>query len=175
MAKLTDAAVRKLKHRGGKHEDRHCDEHGLILRVQPTGGKSWMQRLTLCGKRIGIGLGGYPVVTVKEARETALENRRMARQGVDPRKARTTAPRFRTLAEAVIKINESTWAGGAEGKSARQWRSSLGDYAYPVLGDMPVDAIATADVLRVLTKPCGDKETLWSAQARNREQGSPTD
>ena len=93
MAKLTAAKVRTMRHSGRvKHEERHCDEHGLILRVQPTGGKSWVQRVTVCGKRIVVGLGGYPVVTLAEARETALANRRLARQGVDPRKARKTAP-----------------------------------------------------------------------------------
>ena len=38
-----------------------------------------------CGKRIAIGLGGYPDVTLAEARETALANRRKVRQGEDPR------------------------------------------------------------------------------------------
>ena len=155
MAKLTELAVRRLRHAGRvAHEERHCDEHGLMLRVQPTGGKSWVQRVTVRGRRIVVGLGGWPVVSLKEARETALENRRMARQGVDPRKARSNAPAFRALAEVVIDFKAASWTNP---KSAGQWRSSLTEYAYPVLGDMAVDAIATADVLRALTP-------IWNAK-----------
>ena len=113
--------------------------------------------MTVRGKRIVVGLGGWPTVTLKEARDTALANRRMARQGIDPRKARKNAPDFRTVAEAVIKVNAEAWRGGADGKSAGQWRSSLHEYAYPVLGSMAVDAITTADVRNVLLP-------IWTAK-----------
>ena len=157
-----------MRHGGrAKHEERHCDEHGLILRVQPTGGKSWVQRVTVRGKRIVVGLGGYPTVTLKEARETALANRRMARQGVDPRKARKTAPTFRAVAEAVIAVNAETWRGGMDGKSAGQWLASLNDYAYPVLGSMAVDAVTTADVLRVV-KPIWNTKRETASRVRQR-------
>ena len=168
MAKLTAAKVRTMRHGGrAKHEERHCDEHGLILRVQPTGGKSWVQRVTVGGKRIVVGLGGYPTVTLKEARETALANRRLARQGVDPRKARKTAPTFRAVAEAVIAVNAETWRGGMDGKSAGQWLASLNDYAYPVLGSMAVDAVTTADVLRVV-KPIWNTKRETASRVRQR-------
>ena len=168
MAKLTAAKVRTMRHSGRvSHEERHCDEHGLILRVQPTGGKSWVQRVTVRGKRIVVGLGGYPVVTLAEARETALANRRLARQGVDPRKARKTAPTFRTVAEAVIAVNAQTWRGGMDGKSAGQWLASLNDYAYPVLGSMAVDAVTTADVLRVVA-PIWNEKRETASRVRQR-------
>ena len=168
MAELTAAKVRTMRH-GGRvsHEERHCDEHGLILRVQPTGGKSWVQRVTVGGKRIVVGLGGYPTVTLKEARETALANRRLARQGVDPRKARKTAPTFRAVAEAVIAVNAETWRGGMDGKSAGQWLASLNDYAYPVLGSMAVDAVTTADVLRVVA-PIWNEKRETASRVRQR-------
>ena len=163
--KLTAVAVRRLRHSGRvAHEERHCDEHGLILRVQPTGGKSWAQRVTVRGKRIVVGLGGWPVVSLKEARETALENRRMARQGVDPRKARSNAPDFRTLAEVVIDFKAASWTNP---KSAGQWRSSLTTYAYPVLGGLGVDAITTADVLRALT-PVWNAKRETASRVRQR-------
>ena len=104
---------------------------------------------------------------LKEARETALENRRLARQGVDPRKARKTAPTFRTVAEAVIAVNAETWRGGMDGKSAGQWLASLNDYAYPVLGSMGVDAVTTADVLRVV-KPIWNEKRETASRVRQR-------
>ena len=158
MATLTALKARKLKHSGRtKYGESHGDLYGLVLLVQPTGGKSWVQRVTLRGKRIAMGLGGFPVVTLAEAREAALDNRRMARKGIDPRKPRTTAPDFRTLAEAVIQDNAENWRGGADGKSASDWRSSLATYAHPVIGSMAVDAIRTADVLGIL-------RPIWTAK-----------
>ena len=156
MAKLTALKARKVKHsRRTMYGESHGDEHGLVLLVQPTGAKSWVQRVTLRGKRIAMGLGGFPVVTLAEAREAALENRRMARKGVDPRnKARSTAPTFRTLAEAVIQRNARTWRDGVDSNTAKQWRTSLKTYADGKIGSMAVDAIETADVLRVL-------EPIW--------------
>ena len=47
-ARLTALKARKLKHSGRtRYGESHGDEHGLVLLVQPTGGKSWVQRVTL--------------------------------------------------------------------------------------------------------------------------------
>ena len=64
--------------------------HGLALMVRKTKdgqrlSKCWVQTLRLDGERVMAGLGAYPVVTLAKAREKALENRRAAREGRDPR------------------------------------------------------------------------------------------
>ena len=51
----------------------------LYLRVGYTGSKSWIQRLTINGKRHDIGLGSFKLVTLTEARDMAFENRKAAR------------------------------------------------------------------------------------------------
>ncbi len=63
---------------------RLCDGDGLYLDVQPTGTRSWVQRLVIRGRRRELGLGGFPLVPLKEARTQALANRRLARAGGDP-------------------------------------------------------------------------------------------
>ena len=63
---------------------KYHDEHGLILRVKPTGSKQWVQRLVVKGRRRDIGLGGYPLVSLAEARDAAFANRKLARAGGDP-------------------------------------------------------------------------------------------
>ena len=65
------------------------DGHGLSLRVQPGGSRSWVWDGDVKdGPHVrGMGLGGFPLVTLKAARQKALELRRMARQGIDPRAA----------------------------------------------------------------------------------------
>ena len=113
--------------------------------------KSFMQRLTIHGKRHDIGLGTvrWGVTTISAARRQAIENYRLARMGGDPLAAkRSAAPTFEVAAEAVIALHSETWKDA--GKSEKQWRSSLAKYAMPRLGQKTVDRITTADVLAVL-------------------------
>ena len=63
---------------------RYCDGNGLYLDVRPTGSRGWIQRLTIRGRRTELGLGGFPLVSLKEAREKAFANRKLARDGGDP-------------------------------------------------------------------------------------------
>ena len=63
---------------------RYCDGHGLYLEVQPSGSRSWVQRLAVGGRRREIGLGSFPLVSLDEARAEAFANRKLARAGGDP-------------------------------------------------------------------------------------------
>lgn len=63
MPKLTAAFVRSVTKAG-----KYGDLHGLILRVQPSGSRQWIWRGTVAGRRRDLGLGGYPYVTLAEAR-----------------------------------------------------------------------------------------------------------
>ncbi len=143
--KLSAAFVRTVTDPGKYH-----DTHGLILRVLPSGSKQWVQRLAIHGKRRDIGLGGFPLVSLAEARDAAFQNRKLARAGGDPLalKRRPNVPMFEEAAEKVIAIHEPGWKDG--GKSAKQWRASLRDYALPRLGRRRVDQINTSDVMGVL-------------------------
>ena len=38
----------------------YTDGGGLMLKVHKTGGRQWLLRLTIDGKRRNMGLGGYP-------------------------------------------------------------------------------------------------------------------
>lgn len=76
MGKLTAAKVRAITRTG-----LHGDGGTLYLSVAPGGSKSWIQRLTVNGRRRDIGLGGFPLVSLAEAREEAFDNRRWARAG----------------------------------------------------------------------------------------------
>ncbi len=76
MGKLTAAKAISLSKPG-----RYGDGGTLFLYVAATGSKSWIQRITIDGKRHDIGLGGFPLVSLREARDKAFENRRLARSG----------------------------------------------------------------------------------------------
>ena len=128
----------------------------LYLNVAPGGSKSWVQRLVIAGKRHDVGLGGFPLTTLAEARERAFDNRRLARRGGDPlaRKRRATTPTFRQAAEHTLESNRPRWRGA---KTAANWSATMEKYAYPTLGARPVDRIGREDVLRILTP-------IWTAK-----------
>ncbi|MYB09115.1 MAG: DUF4102 domain-containing protein [Acidimicrobiia bacterium] len=78
MPQLTAA---KVKNAGvGKHQD----GQGLFLRVYESGSRCWVLRLTVDGRRREIGLGGWPEVSLADARAKAFEHRAAAASGRDP-------------------------------------------------------------------------------------------
>lgn len=149
---LTAAKVRTLTTPGT-----YADGAGLTLRVEKSGSKRWVQRMTVGGKQRNIGLGGYPAVGLKEARDAALDNLTAIRQGLDPiaeKKAareyaqRPSTPTFAQAAEQVIEMRRPTWSSD---RHAKQWSESLHNHVYPLIGRKPVDEVTSADVLAVMT------------------------
>ncbi len=145
MGRLTKADVRALKVPG-----KYYDEHGLILRIAPGGSKQWIWRGTIRGRRRDLGLGAVAYTSLAEARDIAYEYRKIARAGGDPLALRRGrgVPTFAEATERVIAAHRGGWKDG--GRSEHSWRSSLERYAYPYIGDMPVDDITTADLVGVL-------------------------
>ena len=179
MERMTVARVRSLSIPG-----RYAAGPTLYLRVAPGGTKSWVQRLTIDGKRHDIGLGGWPLVTLAEARDVAFMNRRLVRQGGDPlgEKRKATMPTFREASRRALEANRGAWRNR---KSVDNWIATMEKYAHPVFGDRRVDQIGREDVLRVLTpiwstKPeIGRKvrtrirQTLAWCQAHNYIENNP--
>ncbi len=148
--------------------------------VKPTGGKSWLLRIQVDGKRRDIGLGtldqssraagrgedspiGIPLLqrkmlTLSEARDKARMLREAAKAGLDPvaerDKERRAIPTFREATKATHAALEAGWSE----KGAKNFLTSLEAHAYPLLGGKRVDVIAAADITAVLapiwtTKP----------------------
>ena len=76
---LSATRVKALKDPG-----RFSDGGGLHLFISKAGRKSWVQRITVDGRRRDIGLGGFPSVSLAQAREKAAENRAAVAGGRDP-------------------------------------------------------------------------------------------
>ncbi len=141
---LTEKAIKAAK--PGKHHD----ANGVFLRVSEAGGKYWVQRLTLRGRRVDIGIGNADIVTLQEARDIAHENRRRVRAGEDPlaeRRKVKAVPTFREAAEKVAELHRPTWRSG---KHADDFTNSLKMYVHPLLGDRRVSEITPSDMLAVL-------------------------
>ena len=64
---------------------------GLMLQITPNGGRSWLLRVQVGEKRREIGLGGYPDVTLAQARDRGREARDAIRRGIDPVETRKAA------------------------------------------------------------------------------------
>ena len=179
---LSDRAVKAATAPG-----RMFDGHGLFLFVTPGGAKCWKQRITVNGRRQELGLGPYPVVTLREAREAALANLRMVRAGLNPKVERRRTRGIPTFAELARADFEHRKAGWRNVKHAAQWIGTLEEFAFPRLGDRTVDDITTDDVFGVLspiwhTKPTTAKRlrqrisaVLAVAVAKGYRSDNPAD
>lgn len=172
---LTALDVKRLQHPGSAGNATFAvgGVSGLLLQVTPNNGRTWLLRVAVGGKRREIGLGGFPDVTLAQARERAREAKDQIRRGIDPveerkaARAALTAARRRglTFADAVEKSLAAKLDAFRNAKHRDQWRNTLQTYAIPDLGTMLVQDITVQDVLRVLSQPATpDGGTLWQAK-----------
>jgi integrase len=134
-----------------------------------------MFRFTLAGKTRDAGLGPYPTISLVKARQEAESYRRLVAGGIDPIAARNEervaaqvasakAMTFEGCAKALIASHEAAWKNA---KHRAQWSSTLATYAYPHIGNLPVAAIDTGLVMKVLEPIWADKpETASRVRGR---------
>ena len=144
MKNITTATIRRLT------PGFHRVDTTLYIKVFPTGGKCWIQRLLINGVRRDLGLGGWPTVPLDEAKMKALENRRLLREGTDPLalKRKTKLPTFRTAAEKTYETLKPRWRSV---KVQQNWWNILERHAFKRIGNLPVDKVGREQVLTVLT------------------------
>jgi len=161
--RLKPVDLPRLKKPGYYH-----DGGGLYLDVRSGGGgptRVWVLRYTRFGNARTMGLGALHTISLADARQKAREARKLLLDGVDPIEARkaqraaqwlskANAMTFKDAAEAYIAAHEIEWKNA---KHRAQWGSTLSIYAYPVLGDLPVAAIDTGLVIKVV-------EPIWNAK-----------
>ncbi len=169
--------VKRLTHPGGKRNVL-CSVGGvpgLYLQLTPNGGRSWVLRVKVGTLRRDLGLGGFPGVTLSQARDKAREARAKIDRGIDPveeRKATKAAlvaaqRRGLTFADAVDKALAAKLDAFKNAKHRQQWENTLATYATPDLGKMLVQDITTQDVVRVL-QPLWMDKTETASRLRGR-------
>ncbi|WP_237215990.1 Arm DNA-binding domain-containing protein [Ruegeria lacuscaerulensis] len=123
LAALSGKLTKKLVENLGP--GRHGDGSGLYLVVDPSGARRWIVRVTVKGHknrkgaplRTDFDLGGADVVTLNQARERALEYRRMAKPGLNPRfNAQREIPTFEELSRQVHIDRLPTWKNAKHGQ-----------------------------------------------------------
>jgi integrase len=163
VPKLTDRTVKTVG--PGRYSDGTVK--GLMLLVRDSGSRAWVLRYQIGGRRRDMGLGPYPEIGLADARERALDARRLIkRDGKDPiaQRGRVKIRTFKETAEALIESKRPGWRNA---KHAAQWSSTLETYAYPKLGDLSVQTIDTDAVLDVL-RPIWTTKTETASRVRQR-------
>src|SRR5215831_417039 len=127
--------------------------------------RSWVFRYELDGTRRDLGLGSIHDLNLAEARAKARTLRQQLLDNIDPYAVRDQAradrlaqaaerARAMTFKQCAIGCMESHEAGWTNAEHRRQWVTTLEQYVYPIIGDLPVDAIATPHIVKVL-------EAIW--------------
>lgn len=170
MAKNLDyQTVLNLK-KAGRYTDPKTK--GLQLLLKPTGAKYWLLRFAFNGKRQELGLGSFPEVLPKQAREKAHDARALIYKGINPIDTKNQLNRaksikqisFREFALDCIEAKKVEWSND---KHMNQWVKTLETYAYPVIGNKCLDEVDTDDILKILT-PIWIEKTETASRLRGR-------
>ena len=145
--KLSAVRVKALKV-PGKYED----GGGLRLVVGPNGGKHWVVRVTVSGRRLERGIGAYPDISLDAARDAAAKARKAAEVNLDirteERREALAAMTFREMFKITLAQREKQLSNA---KHLKQWTSTMEAYVFPTIGSTPVAEVSAAQVLKVLT------------------------
>ena len=151
--KLSDAKCRSA--RAKEHPYKLADGHGLYLFVAKNGSRLWRFDYRFAGKRLTMALGGYPDVSLSDAREARETARKQLRNGLNPMEERK-------VAQISAKVARATTFGAIADEllakleleqraevtvSKRRWL--LKDLAID-LCERPIAAITPAEILGVL-------------------------
>lgn len=150
---LTLSFVRRVVKAGSYHDG----ALGLILVVSAAGGKSWVQRLTVNGRRRDIGLGSAHKVSPAEARKAAARNKARVRAGGNPfmddpgPSEAAPEPRRMTFAKFCQDRYRSRAAASAKPAKEREAYLLLRNHVHPLLGRLGLAEVRNADVVAALT------------------------
>jgi hypothetical protein len=160
--RLTVARVKALAKVSGMHPD----GDGLYFSVTTAGVASWTYRYMQNGRERSMGLGPLRHVSLADARRLGDEARQLRRAGVDPLTARRSQRQSAALAaaqtmsfrQAAVAYITAHRAGWRNARHAGEWSRSLEAYAYPVFGDVPVQAVDVGLVMQAV-------EPIWTAKS----------
>jgi integrase len=154
---------------------KHAHRHGLYCLVTATGGRSWALRYQRQGRERWHGLGPCHTFTLKEAEAAARKAKQQLFEGVDPidaKQAQRTAQAleaartisFADAAKQYYDQHETKWSSA---KHAHQFWASLEQYAFPVIGKLPVAAVDTGLILKVI-EPIWNERYQTASRLRGR-------
>ena len=131
----------------------HCDGRGLYFVKREDGGAQWNFRYTCHGRRRLMGLGGYPELTLANARISAEEHRAVLAGGKDPKRERDAARReasrsdisLSAIALMALETRKNSLKDGG-----KTWLGNFRRFVEPKLGSVPITDIHQTDIQRTL-------------------------
>jgi integrase len=152
----TVAHFKSLKPREKTYQD-SADGRGLFLEVRPDGKKFWRHAMRFDGKRVLLGYGSFPEVSLAEAREKAERSRDDAKRGVNPGTKRKEEKKqqealYQNSFETVAREWHEKQKDGHTPKYWLQVIRRLEQDVFPYLGRKPVAELTAADFLKCLQK-----------------------
>ena len=175
MTRATNKLSVKFTEKDNLKPGLYGDGGGLYLQVSDRQTKAWVFRFMMAGRARKMGLGDFDLVSLKDARKKREAAYSLVVDGIDPidereaRKAaqaaeKTKALTFRECAEGYIAAHKSGWKSP---KHAGQWAATLKTYAYPVIGNLPVQMVETAHVMKIV-QPIWETKTETASRVRGR-------
>ena len=131
------------------------DGNGLLLRIDRDQNKVWVVRLFRDGKETKRGIGGFPAVSLQEAREIRDTFKKLWTQGIDPsvekQKSKLTVNKSNqlTFEYAYQQALDNRIANLSDGHKKR-WRETYAKYLKKPLGRLPLTDVDDEVVLTVL-------------------------
>lgn len=170
LNRLTALQVKKMDKPG-----LYGDGGGLTLQITSAGVKSWLFRYMRDGKAHGMGLGATHTISLAEARQKALDARKLLTDGLNPLEMkkqkllvaaleRAKTMTFDQCATSYIEAHKASWKNA---KHIDQWTNTLATYASPVFGQQPVADVDTALVVKCLS-PIWQTKTETASRLRGR-------
>ena len=154
---LTDLQCKTASCPPEKRHARFTDAGGLYLQVDRNGSKRWFWKYRSSGVEKRLSLGGYPEVSLKEARLGRDEARAIKSGGQDPVEKRKVSKlkdsaqltdSFKDTALEWYEKNKSRWSGHYATREFRNLEKDL----FPFIGDRKIGQIETIELLAVLRK-----------------------
>jgi len=155
---LNKLSANEVKNAKGSGKIRKLADGGGLTLVIKGESKYWWLRYRFAGNEKTLSLGGYPQVSLADARKARDEAKGLLKDNIDPsahRKQESTQRvsdgenTFRTLCEDWYQQKHS--AEVTESHAVRNWRR-LEIYTFPQLARRPIRSIQPADILQVLDK-----------------------
>ena len=166
---------------------RHGDGHGLYLMVQKRGTRSWTQVVRVNGKRLDLGLGAYPAVSLKEARRVATNNRALAKGGFDPRHQDGVGLTFGKANDEYLRWKRfpPPVAGNRLSNQRYKWDYTMRKHVLPRIGTVPVAEVTTQQAAAIASSmietpsaakfalSCIERVCQWAIDSGHREKANP--
>jgi len=161
---LTDTQIKNAK---PKHREYNLsDGSGLYLRIKANGSKCWIfnYHKPQSKKRTNLGLGTYPDLPLKVAREIKAEYQNLLTQNIDPAIHKKISEQNRTqLASITLEKVFEEWLEIERKKLTVKYvkdiEGSLRSHVLPILGNLPVAELTAVEAIETL-RPLAAKGTL---------------